>query len=147
MDTLVVRQGSKVLGRYPLGREKEIVIGRAGDIPLRSPTVSARHAMIRSFGRDHMVGDLGSRNGTSLNGQRLSAGMVYRLKHGDTIEIEDFVIRCVIAATNEGAAFTEFAPEADEAAAPGVPERSLAIGKTLIREAIQPPWEEVKEQT
>src|SRR5205085_7304071 len=52
---------------------------------------SRRHAEIRRDGADYLLSDLGSSNGTLVNGQRLTAP--HRLRHGDTFEIGDDAFR------------------------------------------------------
>ncbi len=56
--------------------------------------VSRRHAALR-HGDEHTLDlwDLGSSNGTFLNGQRLSAHRPYRLRDGDEIRLGQMVIR------------------------------------------------------
>ena len=45
-----------------------ITIGRQGDIALHEPSVSREHAVLTWSGRDWIVTDIGSRNGTFING-------------------------------------------------------------------------------
>ncbi len=55
--------------------------------------VSRRHAAIRASG-DHLhVWDLGSSNGTFLNGQRLTPDRPYMLHDGDEIRLGQMVVR------------------------------------------------------
>lgn len=56
--------------------------------------VSRRHAAIR-HGEEHTLDlwDLGSSNGTFLNGQRLSAHRPYRMRDGDEIRLGQMVVR------------------------------------------------------
>jgi pSer/pThr/pTyr-binding forkhead associated (FHA) protein len=51
-----------------------VLIGRSSDcdVVLRNHTVSRRHAQIRNEGERWIVEDLGSRNGTGVNGQPLA---------------------------------------------------------------------------
>ncbi len=60
------------------------VIGRAAtsDIPVLDSTISRRHAEIAVEGRQVLVRDLGSRNGTFVNGNRVSE---VRLAAGDVV--------------------------------------------------------------
>lgn len=56
--------------------------------------VSRRHAAIRSSDENYLdVWDLGSSNGTFLNGQRLNAHRPYRLRDGDQLRLGQMVIR------------------------------------------------------
>jgi thermitase len=48
----------------------EVSVGRAGDcdVVIRNGTVSRHHAVLRHDGRTWVVEDLGSKNGTAVNG-------------------------------------------------------------------------------
>jgi DNA-binding winged helix-turn-helix (wHTH) protein len=80
----------------------ETVVGRDSDLPvcLDSPTVSRRHARIVVAGEEATVEDLGSKNGTYLNSQRLASAA--RLKHGDQIRFGGIVcsFRAVVVGTS-----------------------------------------------
>lgn len=53
--------------------EQEVVIGREdADLTISDPEVSRRHALIRPIERGIEVEDLGSTNGTFVNGERIS---------------------------------------------------------------------------
>jgi DNA-binding winged helix-turn-helix (wHTH) protein len=68
-------------------REGENLIGRAPDsaVPIASVKVSRRHARILVEGGRAVLEDLESKNGTYLDGQRLTAPV--ELGHGDEIRI------------------------------------------------------------
>jgi len=68
---------------------REVVIGRddACDYPLDHPMVSGRHARIEATGGGHAVVDLGSANGTFVNGRPVRRQM---LSEGDEIRIGPF---------------------------------------------------------
>jgi pSer/pThr/pTyr-binding forkhead associated (FHA) protein len=63
------------------------VIGRMSecDVTLSDSNVSRRHAEIRAAGTGYVLADLGSTNGTLVNGERLSAER--RLADGDIISV------------------------------------------------------------
>jgi DNA-binding winged helix-turn-helix (wHTH) protein len=63
----------------------ETIIGRGGDasIHLDSPSVSRHHAKMTVEGERVTVEDLGSRNGTLVNGLRIYAPI--ELRHGDEV--------------------------------------------------------------
>jgi hypothetical protein len=69
--------------RYPLDKPV-LVLGRSSDcdIQLPDPNVSRRHAEIRRDGDGYLLLDLGSTNGSELNGQRVKRG---HLQPGDRI--------------------------------------------------------------
>ncbi len=78
--------------RAPVARtwsldEPEITIGRGDDnlVCVPDPTVSKQHAVLTRDGGAYAVRDLGSRNGTRVNGQPLTADT--RLRDGDLLEI------------------------------------------------------------
>jgi len=70
---------------YPI-LKKEIAIGRGkdNDIILKDSTVSRNHAKIVRAGKDHTLIDLGSFNGTSVNGKSIQSII---LNHEDQIKI------------------------------------------------------------
>ncbi len=76
-----------VLGGHRVPVETEVVIGRAEDVALtiQDEEVSRRHARVFAQAGRYLVEDLGSRNGTDLNGQRLSGPA--ELTHGDRIGV------------------------------------------------------------
>jgi pSer/pThr/pTyr-binding forkhead associated (FHA) protein len=59
--------------------------GRASDVVLDDPNVSRQHAEIRPRGGSWVITDLGSTNGSQLNGRRLDGSEV--LRSGDEIEL------------------------------------------------------------
>lgn len=74
-------------GRRILLDGPELTIGRSEDCDLSIPErqVSRRHARIRQEGDQYVVEDLGSKNGTFLNGQELASP--HTLEDGDEIQI------------------------------------------------------------
>ena len=84
---LVVKVGGRVVQEVDL--RTEIRIGRAedNDLNLTDPKVSRHHARITLDGNAYVIVDLGSANGTRVNGVEITAS--YRLKHGDRISIGD----------------------------------------------------------
>jgi pSer/pThr/pTyr-binding forkhead associated (FHA) protein len=66
-----------------------VVIGRdeGADFVLPEPTVSRRHAEIRSADEGWEIEDLGSRLGTWVNGKKLRAGEGIPFKAGDEVEV------------------------------------------------------------
>jgi len=59
--------------------------GRQADIVLNDPNVSRKHAEIRPRGGSWVITDLGSTNGSQLNGRRVEGAEV--LRAGDEIEL------------------------------------------------------------
>jgi hypothetical protein len=71
---------------------RHVVLGRAPDcdLPLDSARASRRHAEVRRKGDRFWVRDLGSTNGTFVNGVRVYGDQV--LRPGDRIEIGDVLV-------------------------------------------------------
>ena len=93
-------------GELLIGRHAEVEAGKLG----KDPELSRRHAMLRREGPGLVIEDLGSTNGTFVNGARI--GSVTTLRGGDRIEVGDTVI--------EVAVVTGATPEPEQpAAAPG----------------------------
>ena len=84
MPTLYISQGSDK-GKTFQVNESPLIVGRnSPDIPLSDNTVSRRHAELISKADDSwVIRDLGSANGTYVNGVKLSGFM--ELKQGDQI--------------------------------------------------------------
>jgi pSer/pThr/pTyr-binding forkhead associated (FHA) protein len=84
-------------GEYPLPGEKEIVIGRGGelDIVLVEDMVSRKHAKITTQGGKIVIQDLGSTNGTFVNGEKIKRA---RLKEGDRVLIGTSILKLISAA-------------------------------------------------
>ena len=70
--------------------KEEFLIGRGPDCDLRLavPAVSRHHCLLRVRGGEATLTDLGSVNGTFVNGQRVRSSMA--LQHGDEIALGDF---------------------------------------------------------
>lgn len=62
------------------------VLGRQGDLEFNDPRVSRRHAQITLEGATVWIEDLGSTNGTSVNGQPVS-GTKMALNHGEVVSL------------------------------------------------------------
>jgi pSer/pThr/pTyr-binding forkhead associated (FHA) protein len=67
----------------------ETVIGRADDcdFTLEDTQISNRHCQLRVDGPICTIRDLGSTNGTVVNGRELRDGVAHRLRHMDEIEV------------------------------------------------------------
>ena len=83
---LILREGQGMGTRWMIDRDR-MVIGRGEDcdIVLPSRQVSRNHARIRRSGGRHILEDLGSKNGTFVNGQQLTEP--YTLQDGDEIQV------------------------------------------------------------
>ncbi len=74
---------------FPLEPITQIGRSPASNIVLDDPSVSRRHAMVRLQDGVFWFYDLGSYNGSSINGSHVTGGR--ELTHGDTIEISKFL--------------------------------------------------------
>ncbi len=88
MSKLIMTLDGAVIREYPIDKES-MSIGRkhGNDIQLNDLTVSGRHALIVVMGDHTYVDDLGSTNGTLLNGARVAKTLV---THGDVIQIGNY---------------------------------------------------------
>ncbi len=85
-------------GEFPIGSEKPVIIvGRSSDLDmvLVEDMVSRKHARINMQGDQIWIEDLGSTNGTFVNGEKIKRA---RLKEGDRVLIGTSILK-VIAAT------------------------------------------------
>lgn len=91
MAELVVNPGSELPQRIKLARVKT-TIGRSArnDICIPDAFASRLHAEVREEGDGFWLCDMGSANGTRLNGQQVSASV--RLSNGDEIKIGENLI-------------------------------------------------------
>jgi two-component system cell cycle response regulator len=88
---LIVIRGLNVGEMYKLAK-REMILGRGGqaDVEILDDGISRRHAAVR-FDADRVVlEDLGSRNGTFLNGQRVEGAAAIR--DGDKIQLSSTTI-------------------------------------------------------
>src|SRR5262249_813604 len=79
----IVLPSSDVFDRELKKVETQIGKSPRNDIVIADPAVSSSHAVIRSENNAYTITDLGSRNGTSVNGKRITE--THRLRHGDVI--------------------------------------------------------------
>lgn len=84
--------------RIAVGREASLVIGRQSDcdLVLHDDEASRRHAEVSAAAGGYQVSDLGSTNGTFLNGHRIDGSAL--LVDGDHIEVGHSVVRFVARA-------------------------------------------------
>ena len=91
MAKLIVKLNNNIVQEYEV--EETISIGRErGDIVLKNPAVSAKHAQVRVEQNDFILEDLKSTNGTFINKGRIST---QKLRHGDVIGIGKFELEFI----------------------------------------------------
>ena len=85
MAKLVLSLNGVVQGEYELNKER-VTIGRKpdNDIPIDNLAVSGKHALIISILDDSFLEDLGSTNGSYVNGKLVKK---HALKNGDVVSI------------------------------------------------------------
>lgn len=98
---LIVLSGARLGTRSILG-ESAVDIGRgsACQLILDADSVSRRHARIEWSGREHRLIDLGSTNGTFVNGTRTKEAL---LRDGDRIGIGKALLKYLAGGNIEGA--------------------------------------------
>ena len=86
MPALVVRDGPLAGRRFVV--EREVLLGRQdADVTIEDPRISRRHAVVRVRSGALEIEDLGSLNGTWVNGARLTG--TRRLASGDVVALGD----------------------------------------------------------
>ncbi len=88
MAKLIMTLDGAIIREFMIDKDS-ISVGRkhGNDIQLNDLTVSGRHALITLMGENAYVDDLGSTNGTLLNGGRVAKSI---LKHGDVIQVGNY---------------------------------------------------------
>jgi Inner membrane component of T3SS, cytoplasmic domain/Domain of unknown function (DUF4388) len=86
-------------GEFPLNGDKQLIIGRSSelDIVLVEDMVSRKHAKITLAQGKISIEDLGSTNGTFVNGEKVKSS---RLKEGDRILVGTSILKLVKAGAN-----------------------------------------------
>jgi hypothetical protein len=114
----------------------ELVIGRASDqdMVLIEDMVSRRHARVTLLPGQISIVDLGSRNGTFVNGEKVTA--VHTLREGDRVLIGTSILKLISVPRAKGA-------PVDPRSSQAMLERTAAIEKTGVRSSVQGRLEEV----
>src|SRR3974390_3566507 len=81
-------------GEFPIAPEKSVLIGRSSDLDmvLVEDMVSRKHARISMQGEQIWIEDLGSTNGTFVNGEKIKRA---RLKEGDRVLIGTSILKVI----------------------------------------------------
>lgn len=152
MAKLFWLQPDSTIIEFPLKAEQNL-IGRSSrcDVRIKHPGISSEHAVIRQLPGSAILEDLGSTNGTRVNGKRVE---VHTLRHGDQIGVGreslmyfaelDEASRFVQPESAEP--FAQPAPggervntEATAAQPPAVPPPAIPIAPDLIIDTASPP--------
>ncbi len=91
--TVSVEKGPKELRGIQIAVRGPIIVGRSpgADIVVGAGYVSGRHARFSLMGQNLFIEDLGSTNGTAVNGRPISEPTA--LKNNDTVNVGDVAIR------------------------------------------------------
>jgi hypothetical protein len=124
-------------GEFPIEDDHPIVVGRSSDLDmvLVEEMVSRKHAKIELRDGKIHIEDLGSTNGTFVNGERIVTGW---LKEGDRVLIGSNILKVIAVAADEAVPNTRRAPEGaipSKAAPP--PRRSGESGEARMRGSIE----------
>jgi pSer/pThr/pTyr-binding forkhead associated (FHA) protein len=132
MAKLVLSLGGAFQAEFPLNKER-MTIGRKpdNDVQVDNLAVSGKHALIITILDDSFVEDLGSTNGTYVNGKLIKK---HALRHGDVIGIGKHEVRYV----NEHATADDEELEKTIVMKPGSASAAAAIAKALGRAAPPP---------
>ncbi|MBX3475025.1 MAG: protein kinase [Planctomycetes bacterium] len=92
MPRLLVEKGPDRGKAVAIGAGQQVVVGRdnAANLQLSDNMCSRRHFLIAAKGSVFGLKDLGSANGTLVNGRRMASA--HRLEYGDTIQIGETLI-------------------------------------------------------
>lgn len=99
---LVVIHGAELGRKYELNREAT-VIGRSSksDIQIDQESISRAHAKLSGKGRNILIADLGSTNGTFVNDDSVEGS--YQLRNGDLIKIGRTIFKFIAGGNIEAA--------------------------------------------
>jgi uncharacterized protein involved in exopolysaccharide biosynthesis len=106
---LVIVNGQGVGRTFPLYSE-EVVIGRSpkAQIRLEDHSISSQHAKIVREGTSYWLVDLGSTNGTFLNGQPVTPKLPANLSVGDSVQVAETVFALLPAGARDGVEQTQY---------------------------------------
>jgi hypothetical protein len=144
---LYMRTGPTPGERFPLEKD-EIWLGRdpANDIVIADPEISRRHARFLLRGSTYIVEDMGSTNGTLVNGEMITAPKA--LNHGDVIEFGEhtsLVFEVTQTPIDETVAVFRGAVTESLPPEPVREERASVISSSM--EEPIPDWEEIPSPT
>ncbi len=98
--------------QYPLAGEMKVGRTAACDITIEDSRVSREHALVRVDGEVVTVEDLGSANGTSVNGTQISVSTI--LRNGDEVRFEEHSFTVEISGAEEDEDATLVSMPADD---------------------------------
>ncbi|HGY89531.1 MAG TPA: FHA domain-containing protein [Planctomycetes bacterium] len=131
MAELIVIDGPESGREFTLRADQTLGRLQANDIPIHDAKMSRKNTRIFRQGKHWVIQDLGSKNGTWLNGESIEAE---RLEDGDEIRVGETLFRFAISATSpEGPAGLAEVSKATQAGSRrgggAVSERALSFSK------------------
>lgn len=124
-DATLVVVGGPLAGKvFPL-HGGDVLIGRVREARIRidEKAVSGRHARVMYREGGHVVVDLGSTNGTLLNGQRLAPHQPVEIAAGDALQVAETVLAYLPSGVNDAQEQTHYLAKV----LPQVPPTSTAL--------------------
>jgi hypothetical protein len=129
---LTIRQGPKPNQVFDLDKDV-LTLGReaGNDLVIEDPQISRRHSRLTRQGNSYLLEDLGSTNGTFVNGSRVTTPVL--LANGDLIGLADTVVLAVQipVVIDSGETFVGHATDADTT--------SVKQGPPVTQPAFTPP--------
>ena len=129
---LITDQNSRKAFEYNLKKPSTVLGKKAGnDVVMNRVNISREHCQIFQANGGYIVRDLGSRNGTFVNGERIQHDTP--LANGTTIQLGDFVLQFVDEKAPEGGAGTALAtrPDPGDVASPASQGAKEGIEKVI----------------
>ncbi len=85
----LVAAGKGFFGTHPLATPGQVTIGRSSDTDFAIPleTISRRHAVVATTPLGATIQDLGSANGTFVNGERVAAKKAVAIRPSDVVRV------------------------------------------------------------
>jgi pSer/pThr/pTyr-binding forkhead associated (FHA) protein len=137
MAKLILSLEGSVIREIPLDKDR-ITIGRKAqnDIPIENLAVSGEHACIVTILNDSFLEDLGSTNGTLVNGNQVKKHI---LQNNDVIEIGKYKMKYVVEAAGSGGGAAAPADDFEKTMVMRAPARAPAAPKPAPAPAAAPP--------
>lgn len=151
MAKLIFSLDGAFLGDILLDKER-MTIGRrpTNDIHIDNLAVSGEHAVISTIGNDSFLEDLGSTNGTLINGKTVSKHL---MQHGDVIELGKYQLKYINEAASAQAGGQEdfektmiIRPSAMKSVPPAAPTASAPAAPNPVAPAAPKPVAEAPSQ-
>jgi hypothetical protein len=135
---LSVRQGPRPNLIFDLDQDSYTIGREAGnEIVIEDPQVSRRHATLTRQGPTYLLEDIGSTNGTYVNGKRVTAPVL--LSNGDMIGLADTIVLAVQAPLTTGGEATVVSDAAHYDAAHYAPPTQPAFAPPKVEPPVQAP--------